>query len=72
MRGGVVPTNEEVDGVRLARAQGLGEGAPDPGCGCRGAQGVEIADLVQSDVAFDEFGELEGVAWRFGRRLLDA
>ena len=48
MRGGgrdVVSGEEEIDGVRGARAEGLGEGAADPCRGWGGEEGGVVAGL---------------------------
>lgn len=62
----VVAAQQEVNRVGLARAQRVCEGFTDPGGSSGGAQRVEVADLVQSDVAFDVFSELDGVACEGG------
>lgn len=59
---GVVPAQEEVDRVRVPGAEGLCERAADPGRGGLGAEGVDVADLVEAEVAFDVFCEVDGVA----------
>lgn len=41
--GDVVPRQQEVDGVWLARTDGLGEGAADPGGGGGGEEGLVVA-----------------------------
>ena len=58
----VVPAHEHVDRVRLAGAERVREGAPDPRRCRRGTQGIEVADLVEPDVALDEFSKLDCVA----------
>lgn len=59
----IVSTQENVHRVRVTRTDGLGQGTTDPGCGCAWAEGVEMTDLEETDVAFDVFCELDGVAW---------
>jgi hypothetical protein len=58
----VVPAEEEVDGVRSAGADGVGEGAADPRArGVREERRV-VTDVVQADVALDKVGKVVGVA----------
>lgn len=57
VHGGV--TAEEVDGVRLARAQRIHNAAVE---GRNGKRLRNQTDLVEADVVLDILGELEGVA----------
>lgn len=61
--GDVEPADEQVDRIRLPRAQALRERSPDPRGGGEGPEGVRVADLVQAEVAFDVFRELNRVTW---------
>lgn len=58
----VVPANEQVDRVRVPGSERFCEGTTDPGCRGRRAERVEMADLVQPNVAFDELCKLDRVA----------
>lgn len=57
----VVPADEQLDVVRIARAKRVCDSASDPGGSAVRSEGVVIADLVQAQVAFDVFGELDSV-----------
>ena len=59
----VVTAEEKVDGIRLSGTEGLGDGSTNPRCRCGWAKGVEVANLVETDVAFNIFCELYRIAW---------
>ena len=59
----VVTPEKKVDGVRLPGTEGLGDRTTDPRRGRGWAKGVEIANLVETDVAFNIFCELYRITW---------
>ena len=59
---GVVSPNEKVDRVWPARAQGVREGTANPRRGRGRTKSIGVADLVETDVAFDVLRELHSVA----------
>jgi len=63
MKSSVVTAEEKVDGIRFSGTEGLGDRPTDPRRGCGRAKRVEIANLVEADVAFDIFCELYRIAW---------
>lgn len=62
MSGEIVPRHEQVNCVRRSGTQRVCQLAANPGGGRGGREGVGVADLGKTDVAFDVFGELDRIA----------
>jgi hypothetical protein len=58
----IVPRHEQVDRVRRSGAQRVRQLPANPGGRGRGWKRVGVADMGQTDVAFDVLGELDGIA----------
>ena len=60
--GEIVPRHEQVNGIGRSGTQRVCELAANPGGGRRRWKGIGVADLCETDVTFDVFGELDGIA----------
>ena len=65
----VESADEEVDGVRRARAQRLCHRPTYPRRSRLWAQRIEVADVVESDVSLDVLGKLDRVACSTDRSI---